>query len=235
MYKLILLIIFICIRIRAAINPLFPHDRLLENYLVFISVPFLIWMDKYFRLSNLSYSMITLFMIFHVIGSHYTYAEVPFGKYVTIAANNIWWIIWNLLWWERNSYDRLVHLWFWLCFVYPIREMFLRIVKVRWIWGYVLPIAIMRMFGGMYEIIEWIAAINIDEAAWSAFLWSQWDIRDAQKDIILAAIGWKCIMFIIFIINAIYKKDFWKDMKSSFKLLAKDEPLGEVALGKMIQ
>jgi len=42
-------------------------------------------------------------------------------------------------------------------------------------------------------------------------------------------------MFVALIINLIYKKDFWSDMKSSFRLLPKDTPLGEVALQKMIQ
>ncbi len=235
MYKLLLLIIFTCIWIWAAINPLFPHDWLLENYLVFVAVPFFILMDRYFRLSKISYTMITLFMIAHVIWSHYTYAEVPFGKYVTLTANTLWWIIWNLLGGERNSYDRLVHLWFWLCFVYPVREMFLRMVKVKGIWWYLLPISIMWMFGGVYEIIEWITAINVNEAAGSAFLWSQWDIWDAQKDILLAGLGGTFVMFVALIINLIYKKDFWSDMKSSFRLLPKDTPLGEVALQKMIQ
>jgi len=41
-------------------------------------------------------------------------------------------------------------------------------------------------------------------------------------------------MVVTFIINAILKKDFRKDMKSSFTLLAKDAPLGEVALEKMM-
>ena len=70
----------------------------------------------YFRLSNLSYTLIAIFMVMHLVGSHYTYAEVPFG--------------YTLQRWfgaERNMYDRLVHFSFGLLLAYPVREIFVRI------------------------------------------------------------------------------------------------------------
>ena len=78
-YLKALLIVFAAVWIWAAINPSYRHDWLLENYLVFIFVPIIVLTGRYFRLSDASYTLITLFMILHVIGSHYTYAEVPFG------------------------------------------------------------------------------------------------------------------------------------------------------------
>lgn len=233
MYYIILIIAFLAAWIWAAINPIYPHDWLLENYLVFAFVPVMIWSWYKFRLSKISYTCIVLFMILHIIGSHYTYAEVPFGSYVTNFANNIWWAVANLFGGDRNSYDRLVHFGFGLFFAYPVREIFIRIAKVKWFWGYFLPIAIMWMFWAMYEIIERIAAINVDAAAWSAFLGSQWDIRDAQKDMILAGIWWFVTMCIVAIVNSIYQKDFNYDMYHSFDLDKNDKPLWEVKLAEI--
>ena len=79
LYLKALLLAFIAVWVWAAINPSYRHDWLLENYLVFIFVPIIILTGRYFRLSDASYTLLTLFMILHVIGSHYTYAEVPFG------------------------------------------------------------------------------------------------------------------------------------------------------------
>ena len=71
-YQKFLLLAFAVVWVWAAIHPKYPHDWLLENYLVFIFVPIILLGGRYFRLSSLSYSLITLFMCMHVVGSHYT-------------------------------------------------------------------------------------------------------------------------------------------------------------------
>lgn len=78
MYYIFLCCVFAAIWARSAIDPSYPHDWLLENYLVFATLPVMFATYKWFRLSKVSYTCITIFMILHVIGSHYTYAEVPF-------------------------------------------------------------------------------------------------------------------------------------------------------------
>jgi uncharacterized membrane protein YjdF len=50
-----------------------------ENYLVFLFFPLILFLGRYFELSNVSYTLIALFGTLHVIGSHYTYLLVPFG------------------------------------------------------------------------------------------------------------------------------------------------------------
>lgn len=54
-------------------------DWLLENHPVFVFVPLILLTARYFRLSNLSCTLITVCVLMHVVCSHYTYAEVPFG------------------------------------------------------------------------------------------------------------------------------------------------------------
>ena len=223
-YQIILFIAFLAVWIWAAINPLFPHDWLLENYLVFIFVPVILVSGIYFRLSNISYTLITLFMILHVIGSHYTYAEVPFGFWLQ-----------DLFGSSRNMYDRLVHFSFGFLLACPVREVFMRLAKVKGFWGYYLPLDLTLSFSALYEVIEWLTAAVVDPASGIAFLGSQGDPWDAQKDMLLAGIGALIAMLVIAIINIIYKKDFWKEFKESFKVAKDDEPLGEVRLKEMIE
>jgi len=222
-YKVFLIAIFVAFWIWAAINPKFSHDWLLENYLVFIFVPLIILTGIYFRLSNVSYTLITAFMILHVIGSHYTYAEVPFG-----------YILQGWLGASRNMYDRLVHFSFGFLLAYPVREVFMRLAKVRGFWSYYFPLDLTFAFSALYEIIEWITSASVASAAGIAFLGAQGDIWDAQKDMLMAGIGALVAMLIILFINMYYNKNFWKEMKESFKRKKDDEPLGEVALGKMM-
>ncbi|HKP86758.1 MAG TPA: DUF2238 domain-containing protein [Blastocatellia bacterium] len=221
-FQKILALIFLAAWVWAAINPSYRHDWLLENYLVFVFVPVIIFTGRYFRLSNISYGLITLFMILHVIGSHYTYAEVPFG-----------YVLQEWLGASRNMYDRMVHFSFGLLLAYPIREIFMRIAKVRGFWGYYLPLDVTLSFSALYEIIEWVTAITADPEAGLAFLGTQGDVWDAQKDMAMAGTGALIAMVIVAIINLKYQKDFSKELKDSFRIPHDDEPLGEARLRAM--
>jgi putative membrane protein len=219
-----LFITFLAFWTWAAINPVYPHDWLLENYLVFAFVPIILFAARYFRLSNVSYTLITIFMILHVIGSHYTYAEVPFG-----------YTLQNWLGAERNMYDRLVHFSFGFLLAYPMREVFMRLAKARGFWSYYLPLDITLSFSALYEIMEWLIAVRVNAEAGMSFLGSQGDIWDAQKDMLMAGIGAFLAMLIIMLINFTYDKNFWKEMKASFRLSKNDAPLGEVKLSKLMK
>lgn len=222
-YHWFLIVSFLLVWIWAAINPVFPKDWLLENYLIFFFVPVIILVGRYFKLSKVSYTLITIFLILHVIGSHYTYEHVPFGN-----------MLQDWLGGERNMYDRIVHFSFGFLLFYPIREVFMRLVHVKGFWSYLLPIDMLGSFSAIYELLEWFAARNVDPAAGLAFLGSQGDIWDAQKDMFVALIGACLAALIIFVINMKYKKDFWIDFKNSFKLEKNDHELGEVELERMI-
>jgi putative membrane protein len=86
-------------------------------------------------------------------------------------------------------YDRLVHFCFGLLMAYPIREMFLRVARVRGFWGYYLPLDVTMSFSMLYELIEWEYAACAGGEAGAAFLGTQGDEWDAQKDMAMATLG----------------------------------------------
>lgn len=177
-YPLALLGAFAVIWTMLAIAPWYRQDWLLENLLVFLFVPIIVLAGRYFRLSNASYTLIALFMAMHLVGSHYTYSEAPFG--------------YTLQRWfdaDRNMYDRLVHFAFGLLLAYPMREMFLRVAKSGGFWGYWLPLELTLAFSAMYELIEWGVAMHVAPDTGMAFLGAQGDPWDAHKDMLLAAAG----------------------------------------------
>jgi putative membrane protein len=222
-YKLSLVVIFLCAWGLAAVKPRFPHDWLLENYLVFIFVPLILLAGRYFRLSNLSYTLITIFMILHVIGAHYTYSEVPFG--------------FTLQEWfgaSRNMYDRVVHFSFGLLFGYPVREVFMRLSRAKGFWSYYFPVELTLAFSCIYEIIEWLTAARVDPAAGLAFLGTQGDVWDAQKDMLLAGIGTVLTMLVTMSINLRFNPTCWAELKASFRLAPDDQPLGETKLRELL-
>ncbi len=222
-YHAFLLLAFVAVWIWAAIEPKYPHDWFLENLLVFIFVPVILLTGRYFRLSKLSYTLITVFLSLHVVGSHYTYAEVPFGHLL-----QDWFAA------DRNMYDRMVHFTFGLLLVYPLRELLLRVAGASGVWGYLLPLALTLAFSGFYEIIEWLVAVRVDPQAGLAFLGAQGDVWDGQKDMLLALVGAMLAMFVVALINWRFDPAFGAELRASLKIPHGDRPLGEEALREML-
>ncbi|GEM_PF-279829 len=154
------------------------NNWLLENVLVFLFLAFLIGTFRKFQFSDLSYLLIFVFLCLHVYGSQHTYAENPFGFWLQDLFDG-----------SRNNYDRIVHFSFGFLLAYPMRELFLKWLGFpSWV-AWMLPIEITLSASGFYEIIEWGVADLFFREQGDAYLGTQGDIWDAQKDIFLAFSG----------------------------------------------
>ena len=158
-----------------------PYDRfdwLLENLLVFVFVGLLAATYRRFPLSDLSYLSIAVFLALHAVGAHYTYSQAPVGGWMT-----------ELLGWERNHYDRVVHFLFGLLCAYPLRETVMRGCGVAGWRAGLLAFAVVLAFSSGYEMLEWGAVLVLSPEEGMAFLGTQGDVFDAQKDTALATAG----------------------------------------------
>jgi len=171
-----------------AINPLYPQDWLIENLLVFIYGALLVFTYPRFKFSDFSYALISLFLSLHMIGAHYTYAETPFGFWLQPIFD-----------FERNHYDRLVHFCFGLLIAYPFREILLRQAQVKREWSYFLAVVLIMAFSAFYEVMEGVVAMVVSPELGSAYLGTQGDEWDAQKDSFLAFCGSIIAMLVIWI------------------------------------
>lgn len=150
----------------------------IENTLTFLFVLFIVITYRRYQFSDLTYLLVFVYICLHVYGSKYTYAENPLGYWLQDALH-----------WSRNHYDRIVHFCFGFLLAYPMREMFLRWFKYpTWV-AWLLPIEFSLSIGAFYELIEWAVADIFFKAQGDAYLGTQGDIWDAQKDIFLAVSG----------------------------------------------
>lgn len=161
-----------------AIKPLDRSDWLLENLLIFISVGVLALTCRRFRFSNLSYGLILIFLAFHTIGAHYSYAKVPVGFWLQ-----------NWLHLSRNHYDRVIHFSFGFLLLYPMNELLIRSARVKQTWGPWLAASVLWALSSFFEIVEAIVAMLVRPELGAAYLGTQGDIWDAQKDMACAFIG----------------------------------------------
>lgn len=225
-YLLILSIAFAIYWLLWAIKPRYFMNWAVENALLFVAVLVLFFTRRRFPLSNVSYTLIALFLALHTIGAHYSYSEVPFerwfGKLFGRPETP-----------GRNHYDRMVHFAFGFLLAYPIRELFLRIARVRGFWGYYLPLDLTMSFSMLYELIEWAYAATAGGEAGASFLGSQGDQWDAQKDMALASLGALISMTVVALINWKFDKNFGAKFIKSLTPPASDAPLGEVELARL--
>lgn len=178
-----------------AIDPIDRHDWALENILVGGLVIFLVATYRWFPLSDLSYIFIVVFLTLHAVGAHYTYAKVPLGFWIQDG--------WEL---TRNPFDRIAHFSFGLILAYPLRELFLRRVNVRGFWAYYLPISGILALSGLFEIGEsWIVRLVNPELG-EAYLGTQGDEWDAQKDMTVALVGALLTMTATFLVSVFVPK-----------------------------
>lgn len=194
-----------------------PHDRAdwaLENALAVLLVVVLLATARRFPLSRISYTLIFVFLLFHEIGAHYTYSEVPYREWFPFLPTT-----------ERNHYDRFVHINFGLLMAYPIREMFLRLARVRGFWGYYLPLDLTMACSMMYELIEWGAAIYFGGDLGQAYVGTQGDPWDAQKDMASATVGAIVAMSVTALINRLLGEDVTSEFLAGLR--GDQTPLGE--------
>jgi putative membrane protein len=86
-----------------------------------------------------------------------------------------------------------------------MREMFLRGLQYpKWV-AWLLPIEITLSISGFYELIEWAVADVFFKAQGDAYLGTQGDIWDAQKDIFLAFSGAILATTIVTLVKRIFR------------------------------
>ncbi len=177
------LVEFVCF----AANPVSGREVwFIENLPVMIIVFLLVVTFHKFRFSNTSYFLMGFAMMYHTFGGHYSFEFTPFE----FGNSMLEYLNFDFLFPEgRNNFDRVGH-YLTGVFAYPIAELALvkRWVSSRWV-AIVFGIFAIGFLAATYEVVETVYALVEGGAAGSAFLGSQGDIWDAQKDMLLDILG----------------------------------------------
>jgi putative membrane protein len=183
-YPAALLAAFLAVWLALAIAPWYRQDWLLENVLVLVAVPMLVWNYRRLRLSNFAYTCLFVFFVLHEIGAHYTYSEVPWREWLeSLGAGGSSTLT------GRNHYDRFVHFSYGLLVLPAVWELMQARMSPQGIWRWLMPVFFVMSHSVVYEMIEWAAAVLFGGDLGVAYLGTQGDEWDAQKDMALATAG----------------------------------------------
>jgi putative membrane protein len=187
-----LLVWYLIVSAWTAKDPVDPQFWRLASILPTLFVGLLVATHRRFPLSHASYSLITVFLTLHTIGVHYTYAGVPAGAWLQ-----------QILDLSRNHFDRVVHFSFGLLLTYPMEELFRLGAGVQGWLLYYLPVMTVLGLSGLWEIIEsWVTRVVHPELG-LAYLGSQGDVWDAQKDMAVALYGALLCVTVLAIIRSL--------------------------------
>jgi putative membrane protein len=158
-----------------------PRDRFtwfLEVVPVLLAAPLLVLTARRFPLTDLAYVLIGLHATILLVGGHYTYAEVPPLNWLR-----------DTLHLSRNHFDRVGHFAQGFVPAILVREILLRRSPLRpGKWLSTTVVAFCLAISALYELLEWTVAALSGSAA-DAFLGTQGDPWDTQKDMALALLG----------------------------------------------
>ncbi|MDF2446845.1 MAG: putative integral rane protein [Moraxellaceae bacterium] len=166
-----------------------PYDRAdwaLENFLTLTCGIALYLSRHHFPLSSTSYVLLFIFTMLHTLGAHYTYSNVPYERWgqelLGVSLD-------GLLGWERNNFDRVIHFLWGLLLYKPLQEWMTMSARLDGRWRDWYPLEFIMASSLVYELIEWAAAEVFGGELGVAYLGTQGDIWDAQKDMALATVG----------------------------------------------
>jgi len=140
---------------------------------------------KKFQFSNLAYFLMFLFCFLQIIGAHYTFERVPFD-YIT-----------QLFGFERNHYDRVAHFTIGLSGFLVSEFLWRKKIITSFKWAAFFGVVFIMAVANFWELVEWTYAEIDGGSAGLAFLGSQGDIWDAQKDMLMDTLGSivSCVLF----------------------------------------
>jgi putative membrane protein len=137
-------------------------------------------------LGNASIGMISLFLVFHIIGGRYIYSYVPYDDLARMLSGGS---LSQPVGWTRNHYDRFVHFAFGLLLVPPQVEIYRRSGGIPRSGALLIALSTVMAISCLYEIFEWLLTLVLAGPLADGYNGQQGDPWDAQKDMALATFG----------------------------------------------
>jgi putative membrane protein len=176
-FPALLLGIFLGVFVVLGREPAFREDWLLEHVVPFALLSTLVCTIRRLRFSDFAYACICVFLLLHEIGAHYTYSLVPYDEWWRALSGRS---LHETLGWSRNL------------MMPAALELFAARAPGQGPWRWLPALAFLWSHSVVYELVEWCAALLFGGDLGVAYLGTQGDVWDAQKDMALALSGSAC-------------------------------------------
>lgn len=180
--------------VSTCLNPIYPKEQLLQHLGTALLLSILVIDLKRNDLTLNSFTCLSIFIFFHILGARYIYSYVPYDEWINSLTNL------NISLDGRNHYDRFVHLIFgFLAFPY-LFEIIVKSKNISRNFSILLTWAIIQSISMLYELFEWLLTLILSSEAADNYNGQQGDIWDAQKDMALALLSSSIFAISIFLV-----------------------------------
>ncbi|WP_230657025.1 DUF2238 domain-containing protein [Psychrobacter sp. I-STPA10] len=171
----------------ASIKPLEWSSYLLHQAGTVIVLIGLLLAYRYLAVKTSSFVLACGFLWVHIIGARYLYSYVPYDDWL----HTIFGIKLNdIMGWQRNMYDRLVHFSYGLLLFAVMRDVTRCLFPTLNSKQCIAIVLMVNMSSSMlYELFEWGIAIGLSPEDAERYNGQQGDMWDAHKDMALALLG----------------------------------------------
>ena len=169
------------------ILPRWPVEQALHSSLTVVGLVALWWVARRWPLGSGAFAAICALIALHCLGARWLYSNVPYDAWMQA------WSGWSpdaAFGWQRNQFDRLVHLLYGVCLTPALGQL------ARHLWpslraGHAFTLAVMAIMCSslVYEWLEWGIALALSPAAAESYNGQQGDVWDAHADMALATLG----------------------------------------------
>ena len=134
-----------------------------------------------------AFAAICGFVALHCIGARWLYSNVPYDAWAQMLTG---WSPNAAFGWQRNHFDRFIHLIYGLCFTPAVWHW----LRQRWpslAVGHAFAVTVMLIMctSLLYEWLEWGIALTMSPEAAESYNGQQGDVWDAHADMLLATVG----------------------------------------------
>ena len=184
--NMILLTAFVVLWIVSCLGAHYPQDLVLQHIPTALAVPMLLFAIVRWRVRTFDLLLMLGFLCLHLLGARYLYSYVPYDAWceavLGVGIN-------ETFGWERNHYDRLVHLCFGLLLAPVCFRLSAEHLRLNRLWSVVFAVLVIMGASAAYEIVEWAIAVVMAPNWAERYNGQQGDFFDAQKDMALATVG----------------------------------------------
>ncbi len=169
------------------IAPLWPIEQALHSSLTVVGLAWLALHARRWSMRDGDFVAICAFIAVHCIAARWLYSNVPYDAWLRAIFD---WSPQAAFGWERNHFDRLIHLLYGLCFTPALAAH----ARQRWPrvgigQGFALAVLAIMATSLIYEWLEWGIALLLSPEAAEAYNGQQGDVWDAHMDMLLATLG----------------------------------------------
>jgi putative membrane protein len=181
-------------------HPIWPAEQALHHSLTVLAIVAILLVQRRHPFPLSSFVLILVFLALHTVAARWIYSYVPYDQWWTALTGHGFN---EMVGWQRNNFDRLVHLSYGMCIAPVLMRFFIDRRSWRSGWAGLVAVDIIISTGALYELLEWGVAAGMPPDVAEGYNGQQGDLWDAQKDMATAAVGAVIVIAIILVVRAL--------------------------------